>query len=269
MSGFGSTKELVTTFSYVSSCAGMALALAGLILLVKKQTFRRYKSLAGLLVLPLLSGAVLFVVKAKMVGASDRHLLYETYFYCYWSFATAETILMFVFCFEVLTQLFSSLPRVKIFSIRIFWGFVFLSSISCGLVLFRPHLYGWRVWTSAVITLRQSEAVSSLCVALAVFLCMRLFGLQTRKQLLGLSLGLLFYAVSVVGIPLLFQLHSGGNQWSGTFVGLAVCAQFLCWAVALSLSDTVRGVGDFQDESLLFRWERRLNAAGTRVEISR
>ena len=70
------------------------LALTALILLAKRHALGQYKSLAAILMF-LFSGGVVGLVMTHL-HPTNRHLLYEIYFYYFWSGWIVEAILMLV-----------------------------------------------------------------------------------------------------------------------------------------------------------------------------
>ena len=202
MIGFELTKAISSTLSY----AGAVLALIALILLAKKHALGRYKSLAAILIFLVLGSIVgLFITHLHF---ADRHLFYESYFYLYWSGWIVEAILMPIFCYGILTRLFSSLPELKSISIRVFGWIVFLWCAMSARFFFIPHMSGTRLVAAEATQLKLLEGSLSLLTAMVVFLCIGPPGRRLRGPLPALGLGLIFSAMIVFSYQLLQILQS-------------------------------------------------------------
>jgi hypothetical protein len=121
MSDLRLTHVILLALSYLQA----GLVLIALTLLSAKHAWGRYKALAAILVL-LLWGSAVGLLTPHLYKVVERHLLYEIYFYTYWSSLIVEAILMIVFCYGILTRLFWSVPNLRFIAIRVFWAIVLL-----------------------------------------------------------------------------------------------------------------------------------------------
>jgi hypothetical protein len=234
-SRFGLMTHIIEALTYVE----VVLALIALALLAKKRAFGQYKSLAAILILLFLGSVAGFVV--THLHPADRHLLYEIYFYSYWSGWIVETILMPIFCYEILTRLFSSLPEMRSISTRVFGFSVLLWCARSASFFFMPHKNAALFMVAEATQLKRLEAGISLLTALVVFVYMRRLGLRLRSPLPAFGLGLIFSAVVVFS----YQLFTNSPQsyfWVAIIGGVAICAQLLSWVAAISWSEPARQI---------------------------
>ena len=212
------------------------LALIALILLGKKHAWGEYKTLAALLVVKVVASAVSFVT--LYLHFADRHLPYEIYFYTYWSSYIAQAILMLLFCYVILTRLFSATPKLGSISTRVFWGIVLLWGALSAIVLFNPHMNAAHLLTAEATQLQQLAGGVSFLTAMAVFVCIRRLGLPLRSSLPAFGLGLIFSAMIVFSGQLYYGEFAAPNFiWLQIFGGVAACAQLICWVAAISWSE--------------------------------
>ena len=109
--------RIIGALTYVE----VVLPLIALALLTKKHALRQYKSLAAILMFLFLVSVAALVM--THLYPTNRHLLYQVYFYYFWSGSIVEAILMPIFCYRILTGLFSSLPEMRFISTRVFGFF--------------------------------------------------------------------------------------------------------------------------------------------------
>jgi len=215
--------------------AEVVLALIALILLAKKHALGQYKSLAAILIFIFLGNVVGLVL--THLHPADRHLLYEIYFYSYWSGWIVEAILMPMFCYGILTRLFSSLPELRSISTRVFgWIVVFWCVVSARF-FFMPHMSAARFLTVEATQLKLLEGSLSLLTAMVVFVCIRPLGLRPRGPLPAFGFGLIFSAMIVFSSPL---FRNWAQYYSSIviFGGVAICAQLISWVAAISWSES-------------------------------
>ena len=211
------------------------MALIALALLAKRHALGRYKSLTAILIVsPLWTGVFFFL--SHYLYSTNRHLLYEIYFYLYWSVWIVEAILMFIFCYEILTRLFSSLPEVRSISTRIFGCAVFLCCAICARFFFMPHMSTARLLVSEVGQLKLLEVGITLLTAMVVFVCLRPLGVRFRSRLPAFGLGLIFCAMGI------FLTMTHGAPWIMILGGVAICAQLISWIVAIAWPESAREI---------------------------
>jgi hypothetical protein len=237
MNGFGSTNALAETVSVALICVEAILALIALILLAKKHALGQYKSLAAILI---------FIFSGNVVGSpithlhpTNRHLLSEIYFYSFWSGWIVEAILMPIFCYGILTRLFSSLPELRSISTRVFGWIVFLWCAVSASFFFMPHMNAMHLMVAEATQLKRLEGGISLLTAMVVFVCIRPLGLQLRSPLPAFGLGLIFSAM------IIFSSGFGRTDpqryiWIMIFGSVAICAQLISWVAAISWSEPAR-----------------------------
>lgn len=217
----------------------VVLALIALILLAKRHALGRYKSLVAILIF-IFSTSVVGLLMAHL-HPTNRHLLYEVYFYWYWSGTIVEAILMPIFCYEILTWLFSSLPEMRSIATRVFGFSVLLWCARLASFFFIPHLNAARLLAVEATQLKLLEGGLSLLTAMVVFVSIRPLGLRLRSPLPAFGLGLIFSAMIVFS----YGLFTNAPQyyfWTGIFGSIAICAQLLSWVAAISWSEPARQV---------------------------
>jgi hypothetical protein len=217
----------------------VVLALTALGLLAKKHALGQYKSLAAILMF-LFLGSVVGLVITHLHPAA-RHLLYEIYFYSYWSVWIVEAILMPIFCYGILTQLFSSLQELRSISTRVFKWIVFVWCAVSASLFFMPHMNGMHLLAAEATQLKLLEGGISLLTAMIVFVCIRPLGLHLRSPLPAFGLGLIFSAMIVFSSPL-FRNSPQYYFLIVIFGGVAVCAQLISWVAAISWSEPARQI---------------------------
>ena len=238
MNGFGSTSAFADDVMVSLICVEAVLALIALISLARKHLLLQYKSLAAVLVLMFLASAFGVVIRYM----PRTHLVYESYFYSYWSIQAVESILMLVFCSGVLKRTFSSLPELQSLSMRIFRWVVFLGIALCAVLVFLAHWNGPRLLAGEVGQLQRLEEFVAFFTAVVVFASMRTLGFRLRNRLSGFGLGLIFLVLSVVPTFLPGEIQIGHRYWIASLVGVAICAQLISWTAALSWSEPVRQI---------------------------
>jgi hypothetical protein len=217
----------------------VVLPLIALALLTKKHAFGQYKSLAAILMFLVLRGVVGLVM--THLHPTNRHLLYEVYFYYFWSGSIVEAILMPIFCYGILTRLFSSLPEMRSISSLVFGLFVLLWCARLASFFFTPHRNAARLLAVEATQLKLLEGSLSLLTAMVVFLCTRPLGLRLRGPLPAFGLGLIFSAMIVFS----YSLFTNSPQyyfWIVIFGGVALCAQLLSWVAAISWLEPARQI---------------------------
>jgi hypothetical protein len=234
-SGFGLITHINGALIYVEAM----LPLIALALLAKKHAFGQYKSLAGILI-SLFSGSVVGLVITQLHPA-DRRLLYEIYFYCFWSGFVVEAILMPIFCYGILTRLFSSFPELQSISTRIFKWIAFVWCVVSARLFFVSHINAMRLIVAEATQLKLLEGGISLLTAMIVFVCIRPLGLRLRGPLPAFGLGLIFSAMIVFSSSL-FSNSPQHYFWIAIFGGVAICAQLIFWVAAISWSEPTRQI---------------------------
>jgi hypothetical protein len=217
----------------------VVLALIALVLLAKKHAFGRYKSLAAIL-MSLFLGSVVGLVIMHLHPA-DRRLLYEIYFYCFWSGFAVEAVLMPIFCYGILTRLFSSLPELRSISTRVFKWIVVVWCVVSARLFFVSHMGAMRLMVAEVTQLKLLEGGISLLTAMIVFVCIRPLRLRLRGPLPAFGLGLIFSAMIVFSSSL-FRDSPQHYFWIVIFGGVAICAQLMSWVAAISWSEPARQI---------------------------
>jgi hypothetical protein len=234
-SEFGLITHIIGALTYVE----VVLPLIALALLTKKHAFGQYKSLAAILMFLFLGGVVGLVM--THLHPTNRHLLYEVYFYCFWSGSIVEAILMPIFCYGILTRLFSSLPEMGSISTRVFGFFVLLWCARLASFFFMPHMNAARLLAVEATQLKLLEGSLSLLTAMVVFVCIRPLGLRLRGPMPAFGLGLIFSAMIVFSSPL-FRNWAQYYSWIMIFGGIAICAQLIFWVAAISWSEPARQI---------------------------
>ena len=227
--------HIIGALTYVE----VVLPLIALALLTKKHALRQYKSLAAILIF-LFLGSVADLVMTHL-HPTNRHLLYEIYFYYYWSGSIVEAILMPIFCYGILMRLFSSLPEMRSISTRVFGLFVLLWCARLASFFFMPHMDSARLIAVEATQLKLLEGGLSLLTAMVVFVCIRPLGLRLRGPLPAFGLGLIFSAMIVFS----YQLFTNSPQYYSWIViigGVALCAQLMSWVAAISWSEPARQI---------------------------
>jgi hypothetical protein len=242
MNGFRSTHIILMALQSVEA----GLALIALILLGAKHAWGQYKSLAAVLVLIVWGGAV-SLLTVQLSGIIERHLAYRIYFWCFWSSFIVEAILMLLFCYWILTHLFSSVPKLRFASTRVFWAIVLLWGVMSVSHRFNPPMTAMRLLIADATQLKLLEGEVAFFTAVTIFACIRPLGLQLRSPLPAFGLGLMFSAMSIFSDQLLSSGLLGGIgvwkfKWFAIFGGVAVCAQLLCWVAAVSWSEPERQI---------------------------
>jgi hypothetical protein len=235
MNGF----ELTQAISMVMYFAEPVLALIALLLLAKQRALGRYKSLTAILIFLLLESVVGLLI--SHLYPANRHLANEIYFYEFWSGWLVEAILMPIFCYGILTRLFSSLPELRSISTRVLAGIVFLWCAASASPFLMPHGSAMHLMVAEVTQLKRLEGGVSLLTAMVVFACMRPLGLRFRSPLPAFGLGLIFSAMIV------FSTGFGRTDphlyiWIAIFGSAAVCAQLLSWVAAIVWSEPTRQI---------------------------
>jgi hypothetical protein len=151
-----------------------------------------------------------------------------------------ESILMLVFCYGILARLFSSSPKLRTISTRVFLGIVFLWCALSASLFFEPHLKGVRLVIAAATQFQGLVMGVSFLTAVAVFVCIRPFGLQIRSPLPAFGLSLIFCAMGIFSGHLYGRISELQYNWLQIFSGVAVCAVLLCWVAAISWSESAR-----------------------------
>ena len=236
MKGF----DLTQAISMVLPFAEAVLALIALTLLVKQRALGQYKSLAAILIF-LFSMSVAGLLTTHLHPA-NRHLLYEIYFYFFWSSWFVEAILMPIFCYGILTRLFSYFPGMRLMSTRVFGWIVFLWCAASASLFFTPHVNGLHLMTAEVTQLKLLEGGISLLTAALVLICTRPLGLQLRSPLPAFSVGLIFSAMGVFSSYLFRAITPQQYQWVVIVGSVAVCAQLLSWVAAIGWSERTRRI---------------------------
>ena len=222
--------RIIGALTYVE----VVLPLIALALLTKKHALRQYKSLAAILMFLFLVSVAALVM--THLYPTNRHLLYQVYFYYFWSGSIVKAILMPIFCYRILTGLFSSLPEMRFISTRVFGFFVLLWCARSASFFFMPHMNAARFLVVEATQLKLLEGSLSLLTAMVVFLCIRPLGLRLRGPLPAFGLGLIFSAMIVFSYQL-FTNSPEHYSWIVTFGGVAICAQLISWVAAISSSD--------------------------------
>jgi hypothetical protein len=235
MNGFGLMAHIKGALIYVPA----VLALIALILLAKKHAFGQYKSLAAILIF-IFSGSVVAFALTQMHPA-NRRLLYEIYFYYFWSGWIVEVILMPIFCYGILTRLFSSLPELRSISTRVFKWIVFVWCAVSASLFFMQNLNAMQLMVAEATQLKLLEGGISLLTAMIVFVSVRPLGLRLRSPLPAFGLGLIFSAMIVFSHPL-FINSPQYYSWIVIFGGVAICAQLISWVAAISWSEPARQI---------------------------
>jgi hypothetical protein len=233
MDGFGLSQAIRVVLVY----ADVVLPVVALILLARKHTLGQYKSLAAILIF-IFSGSVVGLLITHL-HPSDRHLLYVIYFYSFWSGWIVETILMPVFCYGILTRLFSSLPEMQSVSTRVFGWIVFLWCALSARFFFLPHMSAARLMVVEATQLRLLEGGVSVLTAMVVFVCMRPLGLRLRSRLPAFGLGLIFSAMGIFSSPLFRGIT---YNWIVIFGSVVLCAQLISWVAGISWSEPARQI---------------------------
>ena|ERR1700733_5982800 len=222
--------HIIGALTYVE----VVLVLIALTLLAKKHALGQYKSLAAILI---------FIFSADVVGSliahqhpAKLHLVREIYFYFYWSASIVEAILFPIFCYGILTRLFSPLPEMRSVSTRVFAWIVLLWCVGAANFFFMPHMNAARLLAVEANQLKLLEGGISLLTAMVVFICMRPLRLRLRGPLPAFGLGLIFSAMIVFSNPL-FRNSPQYYFWIVIFGSVAPCAQLICWVAAISWSE--------------------------------
>ena len=211
------------------------LALLALALLAKKHALGQYKSLVAILI---------FIFSADVVGSliahqhpANLHLVREIYFYFYWSASIVEAILMLIFCYGILTRLFSSLPEMRSVSTRVFGWIVLLWCAGSTSFFFTPHMKAARLLAVEITQLKLLEGGISLLTAMVVFICIRPLGHRLRGPMPAFGLGLIFSAMIVFSNSLFRNYSAQYYFWIVIFGSGAICAQLISWVAAISWSE--------------------------------
>jgi hypothetical protein len=219
-------------------CVKAVLAVIALTLLGKKHAWGLYKSLVAILIVMLWVAAIGLIV--QFYHPTNRHLFYVVYFYSYWSSSIVEAILLLVFCYGILTGLFSSIPKLRSISTFVFWWIVLTWCVMSAMNL-GPHVTGRRLLVAEATQLMRLAMVVSFLTAMAVFVCIRPFGLRLRSSLpafgFGLALSAMAVFLSTVNIVSRQQFYK--NQM---FAGIAIFAQLVCWVAAIYWFDRSRQI---------------------------
>jgi hypothetical protein len=235
MNGFGFMTHIIVALGYVE----VALALIALILLTKKHALGQYKSLAAILIF-IFSGSAVGLLTAHL-HPRDRHLVNEIYAYSYWSVWIVEAILMPIFCYGILTRLFSSLPELRSISSRVMGWIAFFWCAMSARFFFMPHMNTAHLIAAELTQLKRLEGGISLLTAMVVFVCMRPLGLRLRGPLPAFGLGLIFSAMIVFSYGL-FRHSPQYYFWTVIFGSVAFCAQLISWVAAISWSEPARQI---------------------------
>jgi hypothetical protein len=233
MNGFGLTHPVSALLPYAEA----VLALTALILLAKKHALGQYKSLAVILVFIFLANAV--ATLTAHLHPTNRHLPYEIYFYSFWSVWIVEAILMPVFCYGILTRLFSSLPELRSISTRVFAWIVLSWCVVSASFFFMPHRNAMHLIAAEATQLKRLEEGISLLTAMVVFVCIRPLGLRLRSRLPAFGLGLIFSAMEIFSGHL-SAIAPRHFVWIVIFGGVAICAQLISWVAAILWSEPAR-----------------------------
>jgi hypothetical protein len=236
MNGFRLALAIHLVFVY----AEVILALIALILLAKQHALKRYKSLSAILVV-LFSGNA-FGLLSSHLHPANRHLLPEIYFYMCWSGLIVEPILMLIFCYGVLAWLFSSLPKLRSITTRVFGWILFLWCAGYARFFFTTHISTPHLIAAGLTQLRLLEAGISLLTAMVVFICIQPLGLGLRSCLPAFGLGLIFSALGIFSDPLFLRPKPQQYNWMMVIGSVAVCAQLISWVTAISWSEPVRPI---------------------------
>ena len=143
---------------------------------------------------------------------------------------------MLIFCYGILTRLFSSLPEMRSVSTRVFGWIVLLWCAGSTSFFFTPHMKAARLLAVEITQLKLLEGGISLLTAMVVFICIRPLGHRLRGPMPAFGLGLIFSAMIVFSYQL-FTNSPEHYSWIVIFGGVAICAQLISWVAAISSSD--------------------------------
>jgi hypothetical protein len=233
MNGSGLDRAIVVALSYVQ----VVLALIALAVLAKKRALGQYKPLTAILALTVMGIASL---RSLLLLSTNRHLVYQVYYYSYWSLRTVEDVLMLLFCLEILRRMFSSWPKAQSISTRIFFLVVFLWCAFSASLFFEPHLPRRYLWINEENQLNLLMGVVSFCTAVVIFVCVRRLGFRIRSRYSGFGLGLLFVAVGAFSGHLSAEFETRHYDRIVIFASVAACVGFMSWIAALSWPEPVR-----------------------------
>jgi hypothetical protein len=178
----------------------------------------------------------IFFLLNHYLNSTNRHLLYEIYFYSYWSISIVESVLMFMFCYEILTRLFSSLPELRSISTRVFGWAVFLCCAVSARFFFIQHMSAVRLLVAEAGQIKLLEVGITFLTAVVIFVSLRPLGLRVRSRLPAFGLGLIFCAMGI------FLTMTHGAPWIMILGSVAICAQLISWIVAIAWPESARQI---------------------------
>jgi hypothetical protein len=229
--------HIIGVLTYVE----VVLALIALALLGKKHALSQYKSLAAILILTP-SMTVVFSLLTHYLYSTDRHLLYEIYFYMFWPNSIVEAILIVMFCYVVLTRLFSSLPELRSISTRVFGWIVFFWCAVSARFFFMPHMNAVHLMVAEATQLKLLEGGVSFLTGMVVFVSIRPLRLLLRSRLPAFGLGLIFCAMGIFFDHLSVEFKIALGHWIMILGSGAICAQLISWVAGIVWREPVREV---------------------------
>jgi hypothetical protein len=186
--------------TYLSSLWFLALALQLIlvIVLVAKQTLRKFPIFFAYTVFCFLAAALEYAVHSSRV----------LYFYTYWTCEGIGLLLGFGVVYEIFKTLLVPYPALRRVATVIFQASVLLLVIlGIVVVLARPSAVQNGLM-AFVLVAEESTRVVELGLLMFLFLFSSAFGLHWRQSVFGITLGLgLFAAVELIGVAL--RIHLG------------------------------------------------------------
>lgn len=242
--------------------AELLFCIAGLWAITAKKQWRDFWALGALLAVhSLFIGASIPVLLLAGTRLSAR-LVYNAYFYAYWTCYAAESILGLAIIYCVFRLAMAPLRGLQNLGMLIFrWAGAISIAVALGSA-FNPHQSGIKYMMAAISQLQRTQSILTLCLLLFVCFAIRPMGLTYGSRIFGVSLGLGLTATNdlVQSSMLSGRAHMSGAE--DLFNGGVFCLAALLWAAYFALPEPQRRIILLPTTSPFLRWNQISEALG-------
>ncbi len=238
------------------------LCLLALVVLHYRRQLRKFRFLALLLAVRLLTLAIclpLLELANKLISAQT---FYTFYFPVYWTSYAIEAVLGLFVIYEIYQLAMAPLRGLQALGMLMFrWAAGIAIAVAIGMA-FGPHVSSRSFIIRAIQQLQQTQSILTLCMLLFVCFAIRPMGLSYRSRIFGVSLGLGVLATwELVGSAWLAHAPQIASTFN-TLNTVLFCCTVITWIVYFLVPEPKRRMIVLPTTSPFLRWNQISLALG-------
>ena len=232
-------------------CCGLVL-----LALIRAKATRSFVIFTALLAFRLGSDLIDLSLLQLWARGIEVRLVYQTYFYVYWSSYALESVLNLLIILSVFRLAMAPLKGLQTLGMLVFkWAAAISIAIALGIAV-GPHQTGTAFLVSMITQLQQTSSILTLCLLMFVCFAIRPMGLSFRSRIFGVSLGLGVIATANLISSAWISHAPNLNSMVNASREIAGCLTLLMWSAYFALPEEKRRIIVLPTTSPFLKWNQ-------------